>query len=206
MLFTTPHASPVRKAVYMLIILIAAGIFCFLSMLLILTVAEKRVPAPQGEYDAIIILGAQVKEDGTPSNQLRLRLEKALEQYQRSPALMVVCGAQGANEPAPEGEVMRAWLIQRGVPASMVISECESFNTWQNIRNAKKLLPENANRVVIVTSDYHLPRALRICRDEGLTADGLGSPINPLWWMKNHAREVLAWCKYFVGKVIPINR
>ena len=206
MLFIKPHASPVRKAVYMLIILIAAGIFCFLSMLLILTVAEKRVPAPQGEYDAIIILGAQVKEDGTPSNQLRLRLEKALEQYQRSPALMVVCGAQGANEPAPEGEVMRVWLIQRGVPANMVISECESFNTWQNIRNAQKLLPENANRVVIVTSDYHLPRALRICRDEGLTADGLGSPINPLWWMKNHAREVLAWCKYFVGKVIPINR
>ena len=154
MLFTTPHASPVRKAVYMLIILIAAGIFCFLSMLLILTVAEKRVPTPQGEYDAIIILGAQVKEDGTPSNQLRLRLEKALEQYQRSPALMVVCGAQGANEPAPEGEVMRAWLIQRGVPASMVISECESFNTWQNIRNAQKLLPEDATRVVIVTSDY----------------------------------------------------
>lgn len=205
MLSTPPTRSPIRKGARMLMILITAGIFCYLAMLLALTIAEKRIPAPQGEYDAIIILGAQVKADGEPSNQLRLRLEKALEQYQRSPALMVVCGAQGTNEPAPEGEVMRAWLIEHGVPENAVVSECESFNTCQNIRNAKELLPRHASRVVVVTSDYHLPRALQIAKDLGLSADGIGSPITPEWWLKNHAREVLAWCKYFVSKVIPLN-
>ena len=198
-------ATLFRKAVYAVTVLFLLGILCFLAMLGALVRAEKHVPLPQGEYDAIIVLGAQVKEDGTPSNQLRLRLEKALEEYRRSPSLMVVCGAQGSNEPAPEGDVMKQWLIGQGVPEEHILSETKSFNTWQNIRNAKALLPENATRVVVVTSDYHLPRALRICRDEGLQSDGLGSPITPQWWMKNHFREVLAWCKYFVGKVIPIN-
>ena len=181
------------------------GIIAFALMLCALTLLEKNVPAPQGDYDAIIVLGAQVREDGTPSVQLEMRLEKALEQYQHAPCLMVVCGAQGENEPAPEGDVMKAWLAANGVSEDHIFSETQSFNTWQNIRNAKELLPENVRRVIVVTSDYHLPRSLQICRDEGLDADGLGSPITARWWLKNHAREVLAWCKYFVGKVLPIN-
>ncbi|MBE5776808.1 MAG: YdcF family protein [Clostridiales bacterium] len=198
--------TPFGKAVRILLSLFVLGILAFALMLLMLTYAEKHVPAPKGEYDAVIVLGAQVKPDGEPSVQLRLRLEKALEQYRRSPCLIVACGAQGENEPAPEGDVMKQWLVSNGVPEDHIISETQSFNTWQNIRNAKNLLPDTALRVVVVTSDYHLPRALQICRDEGLEADGAGSPIMPLWWFKNHAREVLAWCKYFVGKVLPINK
>lgn len=189
----------------MLLILCVLGILAFGLMLGVLTWLEKNVPAPQGSYDAIIVLGAQVREDGTPSVQLEWRLQKALEWYQHAPCMVVVCGAQGENEPAPEGDVMKDWLNARGVPAGMIISETKSYNTWQNIRNAKELLPKDTNRVIVVTSDYHLPRALQICKDEDLSADGIGSPIKPLWWFKNHAREVLAWCKYFVGKVLPIN-
>ena len=50
--------------------------------------------------------------------------------------------------------------------------------------------------MTIVTSDYHLPRAMQLARDRGLAAEGLGSPCKPEYWMKNHFREVLAWGKY----------
>lgn len=96
---------------------------------------------------------------------------------------------------------MRAWLLERGVPEETVIAETASLNTQQNLQNAMALLPENARRVTIVTSDYHLPRALQLARDLGLDADGIGSPCKPEYWMKNHSREVLAWGKYFLNKI-----
>ena len=66
-------------------------------------------------------------------------------------------------------------------------------------------VPEDVRKATIVTSDYHLPRALRIARDAGLTADGLVSATLPEYWLKNHAREVLAWGKYFLSKLVPLN-
>lgn len=197
--------SFLRKGLKWMGSLILLGIICFGIALGLLTWAEKHVPAPEGDYDAIIVLGAQVLPNGEPNVQLELRLEKALSYYQTHPIPIISCGAQGSNEPAPEGDVMSDWLIQRGVAPEHAVSETNSYNTWQNLRNAAALLPAGANRVIVVTSDYHLPRALQIAKDLGLEADGLGSPILPYWWIKNHTREVLAWCKYFVGKVIPMN-
>ena len=100
---------------------------------------------------------------------------------------------------------MRDWLIARGVPAYQVIAETESLNTRQNLENAKALLPEGVQSVTIITSDYHLPRALALAGDLGLKADGVGSPCRPeiQFWVKNHFREVLAWGKYFVEKYLP---
>ena len=87
------------------------------------------------------------------------------------------------------------------MPDDQVIAETTSMNTLQNLQNAIALLPASAQRVTIVTSDYHLPRALQIARDLGVEADGIGSPCKPEYWMKNHAREVLAWGKYFLNRI-----
>ena len=166
---------------------------------------EHHVPSPTTQSSAIIVLGAQVTPDGNPSVQLALRLEKALAEYQRAPRTMVVCGSQGANEPATEASVMKAWLMSRGVPEEQVLMDEESFNTKENLGNAMALLPENTIEVTIVTSDYHLPRALRIAEDMGLKPTGVGSPIKPEYWLKNHAREAMAWGKYFLSKVVPLD-
>ena len=66
------------------------------------------------------------------------------------------------------------------------------------------LLSDGVQRVTVITSDYHLPRALALARDLGLEADGIGSPCRPEigFWIKNHAREVLAWGKYLAEKAL----
>ena len=146
------------------------------------------------------MLGAQVKMDGSLSVQLELRMEAALEQFNRNPQLIVVCGAQGSNEPAPEAHVMRDWLVSKGVPAAYILTDDKSFNTRQNLANAKALLPDNIQKVLIVTSDYHLPRAMALAEDTGFEAQGVGSPIKLIYWVKNHYREALAWVKYLLQK------
>lgn len=165
----------------------------------------KTVPAPEN-YDAIIVLGAQVKPDGSLSVQLEWRLDTAYEAYQQKPVPVVVCGAKGKNEPVTEAEAMAVYLKKKGIPAAVILEDPDSYNTNQNLRNAARLLQEagGIRKVLIVTSDYHLPRALAIATDLGYEASGAGSPCKPEYWLKNHTREALAWCKYWGIKYLHL--
>lgn len=181
--------------------LLGAGLAAWIGLVIFVCVKEYTVPAADpAQSDAIIVLGAQVRADGTLSLQLQWRMEKALEMYQAHPQLVVVCGAQGVDEPVPEARAMRDFLLAHGVPEGDVLMEDASFNTRQNLSHAQALLPEGARRVLIVTSSYHLPRALALARDLGFEAGGVGSPIKLIYWPKNHFREALAWVKYALQK------
>lgn len=167
---------------------------------------EHHIPqAKEDSLAPIIVLGAQIKPDGTPNVQLEWRLERALTEYLKNPRAIVVCGAQGANEPTTEASAMKTWLTERGVKAEDLLADDTSFNTKENLANALRLLPEGIKEVTVVTSDYHLPRALQIARDMGLEPTGLASPIKAEYWLKNHVRETLAWGKYFLGRLLPFS-
>ncbi len=178
--------------------LLLAGILLAACLILFVYYKETHLP-PVGEYDAIIVLGAQVKQDGTPSVALQRRMEAALESYNERPVLMIVCGAQGPDEPRAEGDVMRDFMLDHGVPPSDVVAETASFNTRENLEYAQAILAEHGlSRALIVSSDYHIPRALELCRQVGIEAYGKGSPSKPEYFLKNHLREGLSWIKFFV--------
>lgn len=182
--------------------LIAAGILCALALMGFVYYMETHLP-PVADSDVIIVLGAQVKEDGTPSVALERRLTAALETYKTDPQVIICCGAQGANEPAAEGDVMRAWLIARGVKEEDAIAETKSFNTRENLNYAKEIMKEKGlSQALIVTSDYHVPRALALCRQVGIAATGKGSPSKPEYFIKNHIREGLSWIKFTLESVL----
>ncbi len=187
------------------LLLLTAGLLCYVALVAFVYYQEVHVPMPNEKADALIVLGAQVQPSGEPSVQLAWRLEAALEVFNQNPAPIVVSGGQGANEPRPEGEVMRDWLVERGVPAEQILVDGESTNTRQNISHAISLLQGlNIQNVRIITSDYHLPRALAIARDEGLSASGTGSPCKKEYWVQNHFREALAWVKYWGQKYLHL--
>ena len=167
------------KALLALLWLAVAGVVCYAALIGLVYYWEVNVPKAT-DYDSIIVLGAQVLPSGEPSVQLRWRLDKAKECYERNPCYMVVTGGQGGQEPAPEGDVMRAVLIAEGLSEEHVISDPHSADTKENIRNAWAILQEKGcKKPLIVTSDYHLPRALAICKMEKLTPTG-GAGV-PSW-------------------------
>ena len=187
-----------------LLILALAGVIAYLGVVGMVCWKETHVPQTEG-YDAIVVLGAQVKPDGTPSVQLQWRLDAAYGAWQERQCLIVTCGAQGSNEPDAEGRVMKAYLTGLGVPENQVLVDDTSFNTRQNLENAAALLQNSGvETVLIVTSDYHLPRAMALAEDQGLTATGLGSPTKPEYWIKNNAREAIAWLKYWAEKYLGL--
>ncbi|MBR3494303.1 MAG: YdcF family protein [Clostridia bacterium] len=185
-----------------LLILFLAALTAYLGVVGMVVWKKHHLP-PVEDYGAIVVLGAQVKPDGTPNIQLQWRLDAALEAWKKTPCWIVVCGAQGFNEPAPEGEVMRTYLMAHGVPEEQILVDVESFNTRENLRNAAQLLEgKDVSRVCVVTSDYHVPRALALAEDEGFEACGIPSPTLGGWWLvKNHAREAIAWIKYWCEKI-----
>lgn len=193
-----------HRMMMILLILLLVGIIAYLGVVGMVVWKTTHVP-PAENYDAIVVLGAQVKEDGSLSVQLQWRLDAAFDAWQKNPVMIVTCGAQGSNEPAPEALVMRDYLVQKGVDEAMILTDAASYNTRQNIRHAAELLgPYDARKVLIVTSDYHLPRAMALAEDEGLAATGLGAETLPAYWVKNYGREALSWIKYWAQKYLHL--
>ena len=193
----------IRKVLKRMFIVVLVIILLWLTAVgtvWLVSIAENGGEIPLNT-DAIIVLGAQVLPNGQPNRILKTRLDMARSVYEKAPQPIICCGAQGDDEPAPEGAVMRDYLVVSGVPEAAVTAETESYNTYQNLENARKLLPEGIRRVLIVTSDYHVPRALWIARDKGFEAVGAGSPTYWKWRFKNHTKEALSWLKYAYMKL-----
>lgn len=197
------------RPVKWLIRLVFLGIAVYAGIIGYICISEgsvlTTVPASDS-YDAIIVLGAQVKPDGTPSVQLEWRLDAASDAYAQKSVPVIVCGAQGRDEPMTEAEAMKQYLVGKGVPEKDILTDPDSVNTNQNLKNAAALLETlpGISKVLIVTSDYHVPRALALAKDMGFEACGMGSPCKPDYWIKNHAREALAWCKYWGMKYLHL--
>ncbi len=181
-----------------LVLLACLGLACAAGLMGFVFYRETHLP-PIEDSDVIIVLGAQVKEDGTPSVALERRLTAALKSYEQDPQLIIVCGAQGINEPRAEGDVMRDWLLARGVRSEDVVAETASFNTRENLVYAKAIMEHRGlGQALVVTSDYHVARALELCRQVGISATGKGSPSKPEYFIKNHFREGLSWIKLWL--------
>jgi uncharacterized SAM-binding protein YcdF (DUF218 family) len=137
--------------------------------------AVAKTPPKTDEDVTVIVLGCQVYPDRVPSHSLVQRLNAAVQYLNEHPRVsVIVSGAQGDDEPCPEAEVMREMLIERGVPEEIIHLEDRSRITIENILNAKALLGEGKN-IALVSSDYHVERALQDCARAGLIAYGVGA-------------------------------
>jgi len=145
--------------------------------------------------DAVIVLGAGVRGE-TVSLNLAHRLDRALEYWNENPnAVIVVTGGLGELATITEAEAMARYLIARGVPQESILLEDKSTSTYENLTFAKEILNEHFGtefRVVVVTNDFHIFRAVRTARQVGLDVTGKGAYT--LWYTRpaNYLREMLA--------------
>ena len=156
---------------------------------------RSRVERAVESADCIIVLGARVWESGEPSDALQYRLDSAVEAYNAGLAgAVIVCGAQGSNEPASEASVMKRVLVEMGVPAECIYEEDASYNTERGFASA-----------IIVTSDYHVQRALWLAEDAGIeTVYGYPAasprPFFTIWRLRT--REAASWVVYWLRKIL----
>ena len=134
---------------------------------------EERESVPAS--DAILELGAGVRGDGTPSHMLEDRLLCALSLYEEGAADSVIVSGDHGSEHYDEVNVMKRYLIERGVPSDRIFMDHAGFSTYDSLFRAKAIF--GARSLVVVTQAYHSYRALMIGRHLGLDCSGVSAPI-----------------------------
>lgn len=131
---------------------------------------------------AIVTLGQALNSDGTPPQTLVKRIEETAAAYRElGNVSIIVTGADPVKVGITEAEVMRQMLTKEGVPEASIFLEPQADNTVQNaIYSAPILKSLGACHVVLVSSDFHLPRALYTFEAvfEAL-APGVGMSVKP---------------------------
>lgn len=151
------------------------------------------------ELDYIVVLGAQLKTTG-PSWVLQYRLDTAYEYLTAHPdTKVIVSGGQGSNEPASEAQGMYDYLVKRGIEPGRIVLEDKSVNTEQNIRFSKEFLQADADKVGIVSNNFHVFRAVKLAKAAGYrNVVGIAAPATAFYLPNNMLREFFGVVKDFL--------
>ena len=150
--------------------------------------------------DCVLVLGCGVREDGTPSHMLEDRLKQGVALYDlhASPKLLM-SGDHGRVEYNEVG-TMKEYAMEAGVPSEDVFMDHAGFSTYESLYRAKEIF--GVKKLIIVTQEYHLYRALYIAERLGLEAWGVASDYRTYWGQTTREiREILARAKDFVNTV-----
>ena len=117
-----------------------------------------------GEY--AMVLGMAL-ENGRPTRDLLYRVDAACTYLELHPnSKLILTGGNPDKNGITEAEVMKRLLLKRGVSADRMILEDKSDSTKQNFANTTELInPEEP--VVLITSSYHMDRAVKIAKKAG---------------------------------------
>ena len=127
--------------------------------------------------EAIIVLGGATKSVFPPRITPDLseqgdRVIYAAQLYRQNKApLIILSGGRidWRGSGSSESTDMANILTSLGIPASVLIEEPDSLNTYQNAVNVKKILVSRGiDQVLLVTSALHMPRSLKIFQRQGM--------------------------------------
>ena len=148
------------------------------------------------DFDYIIIHGSGLLDGDRVPRLLADRIDKAIDIYKKAPNTpkLIPSGGQGSDEAIPEAEAMKKYLLEKGIPEEDIIVEDKSETTYENLSYSKKIIDAREGRkyIALVTSNYHVYRALRYCRKIGLKCTGIGSRVAFYYWPSALIREFIA--------------
>lgn len=152
----------------------------FTFLFFIIKVFSSRVMSPNLDRTLVIILGTGLTPEGEISPMLKYRLDKAI-QYQSNqvargftPAVLLVTGGKSHHANVSEAEVMRAYLLEKGIPDNKILVENQSINTHQNFLYSQDYLQDHEH-ILFVTSSFHVLRASVYASQLGIEIEGIGA-------------------------------
>lgn len=181
---------------------------------------EKRIVIKDTlpkKVDAIIVLGAGVREDGTPSDILTDRLSTSLDILNMGVEGKLLLSGDHGREGYNEVGTMKDYILKNSdIKDKDIFLDHAGFSTYDSIYRAKDIF--KVESALIVTNEYHLPRALYLAEKLGIDAYGYTSDKREYYYMDAYKkRERIAQLKdflfvnvlkpepKFLGESIPVN-
>ena len=143
-----------------------------------------------GSENNVIVLGMAL-ENGQPTKDLLGRVETAKTYAEEHPdAVLILTGGNPDEQGRTEAAVMRDLLIEKGFPEERIILEDKARDTKGNFKNTAELVDPDSP-VIIVSSDYHMGRAVKTAKEAGFTnIKRLPAPSDPVMFGANVMWEV----------------
>ena len=178
----------------------------------ILTAAEAT---DLEDVDCILVLGCGVNANGKPSSMLSDRLNRSVELYNLGVSPELLMSGDHGRSNYDEVDAMKQFAIDAGIASENVFMDHAGFSTYESMYRAKEVF--QAEKILIVTQEYHLYRAIFIAEQLGMDAYGVASDgDNYYGQFTRDIREILARVKDFgyciikpeptyLGEAIPVS-
>ena len=178
---------------------------CILAGSIILSIrAARHIPAFDKDY--ILILGCQMRKDGTPTKLLQSRIDRAVEfaNMQKNATgkdiIFVPTGGKGKSEVISEAEAIKRYLVSQDIPESSIITEDKATNTYENFQKSVELIKKTSGRkapkIAFSTTNYHVFRAGFLAARQHIKAEGIGSKTKSYFFINAFIREFIATVYY----------
>ena len=157
-------------------VLAVVAVFAVTNVVTIVGAKGSIVSAEEASIssaDAIVVLGASVYADGTPSGILQDRLDDGIALYFAGVAPKIIMSGDNGTASYNEVRVMKQYAIARGVPSEDIFCDHAGFSTYESMYRAKYVF--GCERIVVATQTYHLYRALWSAKSLGMQATGVPS-------------------------------
>lgn len=183
------------KTGFMILFSACAMLFWGIEVMII----AKMRSYPKENCNYIIVLGCQIRGERI-TKSLRKRLETATAYAkEHDDVKIIVSGGQGADEFLSEAQAMYNYLTDQGIHGERIFMEDKSTNTEQNLRFSLPYIEDKSVGIGIVTSNFHIFRAVRIAKAKGLhNACGIASPSDSVLIYNYMVREAVGVIKDFI--------
>lgn len=194
-----------RILIALLVICLCTGAAPFVMNGVILLSSRKYIITPEEaaemDADCILVLGAKVMSEGVPSHMLEDRILKGIELYNLGASDRLLMSGDNGQKDYDEVNTMKGYAIQKGVPADVIFLDHAGFSTYESMYRAKEIF--GVKKLVVVTQEYHLYRAVYIAKRLGLEVYGVNSDLRDYQTAAyDNVREFLARCKAFVYCIV----
>ena len=178
---------------------LVAYLECLLIATIIVAVKAARY-VPSFDKDYMLILGSRINDDGSLTNLLKGRADRALEfaglqkEATGKDLVFVPSGGQGSDEVMPEAQAIKNYLLQQGVPEDRILVEDKSANTEENLKNSAELIRAAGAedpKIAFSTTNYHVFRSGMLASSQGIRAAGIGSRTKRYFWVNAFIREFI---------------
>ncbi|HPS32376.1 MAG TPA: ElyC/SanA/YdcF family protein [Anaerolineaceae bacterium] len=163
-----------RRFLQVLVVCFCAG-FILVGLLrlgMIFYAASKTVPISEViPVPVVIVPGAGLSADGTPSVPLRDRVQAAVDLYLAGKAQKILMSGDNSTEYYNEPESMRQYALSLGVPDEDIVLDYAGRRTYDTCYRAREIF--GIQTAVITTQPYHLPRAVFLCDRLGINIQGV---------------------------------
>ena len=164
------------------------------------TISESELKDLE-DIDCILVLGCGVWDDGTPTDMLADRIKVGIRAYESGVSDRLLMSGDHSRKDYDEVNTMKAIAVESGIPADNVFCDHAGFSTYESMYRASDIF--GADKIVIVTQSYHLPRAIYDAQKLGIEAYGISADERTyMGQMYRDARELLARAKDFVWCIV----